>query len=137
MIAAGLGRAIIWYMLTDAQRLGLLGERIAAKWLRRRGWRVLEHRFRNGHRDLDLVVQRGKTVAFVEVKTRTDLCFGGPVSAVDFFKLQQLRRSAVVWMSRYGRSGMEYRIDVVAVWISGCDVKIYHVENAHVFHLDG
>ena len=124
-------------MLTDAQTLGLLGERIAAKWLRRRGWRVLEHRFRSGHRDLDLVVQRGKTIAFVEVKTRTDLCFGGPVSAVDFFKLQQLRRSAVVWMSRHGRPGMEYRIDVVAVWISGDHVKIYHVENAHVFHLDG
>ena len=137
MIAAGLRGAIIWYMLTDAQRLGLLGERIAAKWLRRRGWRVLEHRFKNGHRDLDLVVQRGKTVAFVEVKTRTDLNFGGPVSAVDFFKLQQLRRSALVWMSRHGRSGIEYRIDVIAVWITVGDVKILHVENAYVFHSYG
>jgi putative endonuclease len=124
-------------VLTQSQSLGLLGERIAAKWLRQRGWRVLEHRFQNGHRDLDLVVQRGKTVAFVEVKTRTDLSFGGPVSAVDFYKLQQLRRSALVWLARYGRSGMEYRIDVVAVWITGEAVKILHVENAYVFHLDG
>jgi putative endonuclease len=124
-------------VLTDAQALGLLGERIAAKWLRRRGWRVLEHRFRSGHRDLDLVVQRGKTVAFVEVKTRTDLNFGGPVSAVDFLKLQQLRRSALVWMSRNGRTGIEYRVDVIAVWINGDEVKILHVENAHVFHSYG
>jgi len=122
---------------TNAQALGLLGERIAAKWLRARGWRVLEHRFQNGHRDLDLIVQRGKTVAFVEVKTRTDLSFGGPVSAVDFYKLQQLRRSALVWLARYGRSGMEYRIDVVAVLIAGEEAKIMHVENAYVFHPDG
>jgi putative endonuclease len=122
---------------TESYALGLLGERIAAKWLRRHGWRVLEHRFQNGHRDLDLVVQRGKTVAFVEVKTRSDLSFGGPVSAVDFFKLQQLRRSALVWMARHGRSGIEYRIDVIAVWITENHVKIHHVENAYVFHPDG
>ena len=124
-------------MLTEAQILGLLGERIAARWLRRRGWRVVQHRFQNGHRDLDLVVQRGKTVAFVEVKTRTDLSFGGPASAVDFYKLQQLRRSALVWMARFGRSGIEYRIDVVAVWITPELVKIFHVENAYVFHCGG
>ena len=124
-------------MLTEAQTLGLLGERIAARWLRQRGWRVLEHRFRNGHRDLDLVVQRGKTVAFVEVKTRTDLSFGGPASAVEFYKLQQLRRSALVWMARHGRSGIEYRIDVVAVLITPEQVKILHVENAYVFHSGG
>ena len=124
-------------MSTNVQTLGLLGERIAAKWLRRRGWRVLEHRFQNGHRDLDLVVQRGKTVAFVEVKTRSKLNFGGPISGVDFRKLQQLRRSALVWMSRYGRSENEYRIDVIAVLVSDNQVKIRHVENAYVFHLDG
>ena len=129
--------ALRWNVLTESQALGLLGERVAAKWLRQRGWRVLEHRFRNGHRDLDLIVQRGKTVAFVEVKTRSDLSFGGPVSAIDFYKLQQLRRSALVWMARYGRSGIEYRIDVVAVLITETQVKILHVENAYVFHSDG
>jgi len=122
---------------TDAQALGLLGERIAAKWLRGRGWRVLDHRFRNGHRDLDLVVQRGETVAFIEVKTRSELDFGGPWGAIDFCKLQQLRRSALVWMARYGRAGIEYRIDVIAVWISENRVKIHHVENAYVFHRAG
>jgi hypothetical protein len=39
-------------------------------------------------------------------------------------------------MSRYGRSGIEYRIDVIAVWITENPVKIHHVENAYVFHLD-
>jgi putative endonuclease len=124
-------------MSAETQALGLLGERIAAKWLRQRGWRVLEHRFRNGHRDLDLVVERGRTVAFVEVKTRSDLDFGGPVSAVDFYKLQQLRRSALVWMARFGKPGIEYRIDVMAVWITDKQVKIRHVENAYVFHCGG
>jgi putative endonuclease len=124
-------------VLTEPQALGLLGERIAARWLRSRGWRILEHRYQNGHRDLDLVVQRDKTIAFIEVKTRSELSFGGPVSAVDFHKLQQLRRSALVWMARHGREGMEYRVDVIAVWITEKHVKILHVENAHVFHPPG
>ena len=57
-------------MTKARQELGLLGERIAARWLMRDGWRVLAHRFRSGHRDIDLVMQRGQEVAFVEVKAR-------------------------------------------------------------------
>jgi putative endonuclease len=134
MSGASRGEPFWSTMSTDAQDLGLLGERIAAKWLRARGWTILVHRFRNGHRDIDLVSRRDNTIAFVEVKTRSDLGFGGPVSAVDYDKLQQLRRSALVWMARNGRAEFEYRVDVIGVLIQSEQVKILHVENAYVFH---
>ena len=57
-------------MSAARQALGELGERIAERWLRRRGWRVMQRRFRTGHRDIDLVVEREGMVAFVEVKAR-------------------------------------------------------------------
>src|SRR3954467_15168419 len=68
-------------MSAATQAFGELGERIAERWLRRRGWRVIQRRFRSGHRDIDLVVERDGTIAFVEVKARRGGEFGGPVQA--------------------------------------------------------
>src|SRR5215218_2840632 len=68
-------------MSAATQALGELGERIAERWLRARGWRVVQRRFRSGHRDIDLVVERDGVVAFVEVKARRGDGFGGPVEA--------------------------------------------------------
>lgn len=117
-------------MSTARQAFGELGERIAERWLRRRGWRVVQRRFRSGHRDIDLVVERDGTVAFVEVKARQGPEFGGPVQAVNYRKRKQLERSALVWIDRHGRSAESYRFDVVGVLLNGAEVRICHVENA-------
>ena len=117
-------------MSAARQTLGRIGEAVAARWLRRHGWRVLAERFRNGHRDLDLVVERGGTVAFVEVKTRRDTAFGDPIEAVSWRKRRELIRSAKVWTDRFGPPGAAYRFDVVGVVVLGRDARIRHVENA-------
>lgn len=117
-------------MSAARQTFGVLGERIAERWLRRRGWRVVQRRFRNGHRDIDLVVERDGTVAFVEVKARRGPAFGGPVQAVNWRKRKELQRSAMVWIDRHGREAESYRFDVVGVLVDGAEVRICHVENA-------
>ena len=117
-------------MSTARQAFGELGEKIAERWLRRRGWRVIQRRFRSGHRDIDLVVERDGTVAFVEVKARRGADFGGPVQAVDHRKRKQLERSAMVWIDRHGRDTEDYRFDVVGVLVDGAAVRVCHVENA-------
>lgn len=117
-------------MSADRQELGLLGERHAERWLVARGWRVLARRFRSGHRDLDLVVERSGTVAFVEVKARRSRRWGHPVEAVDWRKQRELVRSAQVWIARHGRAGTAYRFDVIGVLVDGDRVRVRHVENA-------
>lgn len=117
-------------MSAARQAFGELGERIAERWLRQRGWRIVQRRFRNGRRDIDLVVERDGVVVFVEVKARRGPEFGGPVSAVDHRKRTQLERSALVWIDRYGSELESYRFDVVGVLVNGADVLICHVENA-------
>ena len=117
-------------MSTNRQAFGALGERIAERWLRRRGWRVLERRFRSGHRDIDLVVEREGTVAFVEVKARQGTRFGDPVEAVHWSKQRELSRSAMVWIDRHGRPNDSYRFDVVGVLVEGDRVRVRHIENA-------
>ena len=117
-------------MGTHNQRLGLLGEEIAARWLTRRGWRIVYRRFRNGRRDIDLVAQRDALVAFVEVKARKGSTFGDPVEAVNHRKQRELTRSARVWIDRHGRAEENYRFDVVGVLVDDQRVLVKHVENA-------
>src|SRR5437868_7669645 len=100
-------------MSAAKQAFGELGERIAERWLRRKGWRVVQRRFRSGHRDIDLVVEQEGVVAFVEVKARRGDRFGDPVEAVNWRKQRELGRSARVWIARHGRSEDAYRFDVV------------------------
>jgi len=115
--------------------MGMKGERVASRWLRVHGWAIAEHRFRNGHRDIDLIAtreeqNRGRTVAFVEVKTRARDAFGGPIGQVGWRKQRELRRSAMVWMSRHQRPGDTFRFDVIGVIVSPTNVRVQHVENA-------
>jgi putative endonuclease len=91
---------------------------------------VVQRRFRNGRRDIDLVVERDGTVAFVEVKARRGAEFGGPVQAVNWRKRKELQRSAMAWIDRHGRGAEMYRFDVVGVLMNGAEVRICHVENA-------
>lgn len=117
-------------MSAARQAFGELGERIAERWLRKRGWRVVQRRFRNGRRDIDLVVERDGTVVFVEVKARRGADFGGPVQAVNWRKQKELERSAMVWIDRHGKDAEIYRFDVVGVLLNGAVVRVCHVENA-------
>ena len=91
---------------------------------------MVQRRFRSGRRDIDLVVEREGTVAFVEVKARRGAAFGGPVQAVNWRKQKELQRSAMVWIDRHGRDAEIYRFDVVGVLLNGADVRVCHVENA-------
>jgi putative endonuclease len=111
-------------------QLGVLGESLAARWVAQRGWRVLARRFRVGHRDIDLIVQRGRTVAFVEVKTRRRMGFGGPIGAVGRQKRRHLSHAATIWIDRHGEPGAEYRFDVIGVLLGEGLVRVAHVENA-------
>ncbi len=128
------GPRVLWAMSAARQALGEQGERIAERWLRGRGWRVLQRRFRSGHRDIDLVVERDGLVAFVEVKARRTAEFGGPVAAVNWRKQKELGRSARVWIDRHGRGPEAYRFDVVGVIVEPGRVRVRHVEGAFELH---
>ena len=123
-------------MSRERQSMGVRGERVAEKWLHVHGWQIAERRFRNGHRDIDLVAVRpepaglGRTVAFVEVKTRASADFGGPVSAVNWRKQRELSRSAKIWMSRFQEPGDTFRFDVIGVILGRENVRVQHIENA-------
>ena len=117
-------------MTIESNRFGVTGERLAARWLERKGWRVLQRRYRSGRRDIDLIAERSGLVAFVEVKARAGTRFGDPIEAVNWKKRSELTRAALTWIDRHGRANETYRFDVIGVLVSGSSVRVRHVEDA-------
>lgn len=117
--------------MTTQRQLGIRGERLAAEYLEVLGYTVLARNYRWGHREVDLVVQLGDIVAFVEVKTRAGDGFGHPLEAITALKRREVERVAVHWQRRNGRPGQQYRFDAVGVLIRrGARPIIEHVPNA-------
>jgi putative endonuclease len=116
----------------DRQVLGVEGERIAMAFLTSCGWSIEAHRFRLGRHDVDLVIRKDRTVAFVEVKTRRSATYGSGLEAVGWRKQRDLGRVASVWVLRHGRPGDEYRFDLVSVQVGvrGSGPVIEHVADA-------
>ena len=104
--------------MTRARRvLGAEGEAAVAAWYEGRGYQVLARNWRCPTGELDLVVRRGRTLVFCEVKTRTSASFGAPVEAVTPAKQARLRRLAGQWLEAAGGTGPggDLRFDVASV----------------------
>src|SRR5579863_7525549 len=80
--------------------LGVRGEQIAARHLRRRGLMILARNYRAAGAEVDLVVLDRTTLVFVEVKTRAGSGFGAPQDAVDAAKQKRIRRAAESYAAR-------------------------------------
>src|SRR4051812_50154236 len=97
-------------MSAARQEFGEEGERVAERWLRRRGWRVLQRRFRNGHRDIGLGAEKDGTGAFVGGKGRRGYQFGGPVEGGGRRKQGGPARPAAGGGGRHRGPGGSYRV---------------------------
>ena len=83
---------------------------------RLRGYRILGTNVWIGGYELDLVVRRGRRLAFVEVKAKSGERLGDPLEMVTAEKQRRLRRAAETWLAAHPEcAGLEARFDVVAV----------------------
>jgi putative endonuclease len=101
--------------LTAAKPLGQRGETAAARYLKRLGYKIVARGSRLRPGELDLVAVDGRTVVFVEVKTRQSGEAGHPAEAVDTAKQRRLTRLAVTFLKRHGLLEYPARFDVIAV----------------------
>jgi putative endonuclease len=105
--------------------LGRRGERLAADFLRARGFTLVAANFKLGvgrnrrgalvQAEIDLVAYEGDTLCFVEVKTRASDRFAAPEANVDLRKQRQITRAARAYRRALGLMGQPYRYDVVGV----------------------
>jgi len=109
-----------WQERSVEQPLGGRGETAAARHLKRLGYRIVARGERGQLGELDLVAVDGRTVVFVEVKTRQTHDSGNPADAVDLEKQRRLTRLALAYLKQHGLLECPARFDVVAVtWPAG------------------
>lgn len=103
--------------MVSSQRttLGDRGEKAAAEFLTRRGFRVLHRQYRTQLGEIDLICRDGTHTVFVEVKTRRTLRTGHPTESITRKKQQQLTRLALAYLKRNDLLETPSRFDVVSV----------------------
>jgi len=97
----------------EAERGGRRAERLAAWWLRLKGWRILAIRARTPVGEVDLIARRGRTLAFIEVKARASTA--DVELALDEYRLRRVIRAAEALLPRHMRDGDIARIDAIFV----------------------
>jgi putative endonuclease len=95
--------------------LGRQGEQLAAEYLKKAGFRILDRNYRCADGEIDIVAADRRDLVACEVKTRSGVRFGTPVEAVTSRKLRRLRRLAAVWASSHGWFFDQLRVDIVGV----------------------
>ena len=100
---------------TPRQIMGARGEKAAAKYLSRHGYKILLRNFRSGKAEVDIVARNKDWLVFVEVKTRETEEFGAPSEAVDHEKQRNLSKAALDYLRLLGNPRIHFRFDVVEV----------------------
>ena len=114
----------------EKKPLGDRGENLAARELQKKGYRILNRNFKAPMGEIDIIARDGKTLVFVEVKTRA-YDEPAPEEQVNPTKMNQLTKAGKFYLSRYGQPQPPARFDVVAiVWPQGQPPQIRHIENA-------
>jgi putative endonuclease len=130
-----------------ANPIGRLGEDLAAEFLQKKGYTILERNFRKGYGEIDIIAlqdilnspqsslhKRGgntKILVFIEVKTRTSNAYGTPLEGITPKKLKELIQTAMFYKHIHRELPESLRIDAISVSLHGYDKAstIEHVEN--------
>lgn len=104
----------------DTGERGRRGEKLAAKFLRKHGYKILYRNFRGRTGgEIDIVAREGDTLVFVEVKTRGSEEFGRPFETIRRDQRRRISRGALAWLRLLDNPDILFRFDAVEVILRG------------------
>lgn len=111
--------------------IAIRGEDIAAKFLKEKGYKIIERNFRKGYGEIDIIAIHKNILVFIEVKTRTSNKFGTPFEAITYFKLKTLVKTAEFYKVLNPKLPESLRIDAISVILdeNNDTSQIEHMEN--------
>jgi putative endonuclease len=117
---------------SQRKALGDWGERTAAEYLERHGYRILDTNYRCTWGEVDLIAQQCDCLVFVEVRTRRGDAFGTPAESVTSQKQERLVATAETYVQALESPPPEWRIDLITITISGKKKapRLEHLPNA-------
>ncbi len=113
------------------QSLGHLGEALAANYLEKKGYAILERNWRTPYGEIDLIAQVNGVIVFVEVKTRASRSLGPPEISITPRKAEHMRSAAEYYIQQHSEMNNDWRVDVLTILLSkgNSPPLIDHFEN--------
>ena len=114
------------------KELGDIGEELAKKFLKKKGYRIRETNYRCREGEIDIIAEKKDYLVFIEVRTKTSSGFGSPEESVTSAKKDKLITSALIYMSSHKNLPSSWRIDFVGIELGENDkaTRIELIENA-------
>lgn len=111
------------------RQIGLDGERLAAKFLQKLGYKILTHNFHSRFGEIDIIAKDKSTIVFIEVKSRSNNSFGTPLEAITYSKIEKIKKTAFYFLTLNNLGSSDFRIDAVEVIMGTEQVNINHLKN--------
>jgi len=109
---------------------GKEGEETAVKYLKKRGYKIIENNWRCHMGEIDIIARHKDDTVFIEVKTRTDAGLGAPQESVDQRKQKKIIKSALTYIQCKNLEGQNFRFDVIAIDFSSGKQEIILFQDA-------
>ena len=111
---------------------GILGEKLARDFLKKRGYHILETNYRCPHGEIDIIAKHKDSLVFIEVRAKKSLEFGSPEESITPAKKERMMTTAYHYQQTHDNLPPSWRIDVVAVELDqkGKPSRIELIENA-------
>ena len=105
-----------WVTSMNKRSFGSIGEKIAADYLTKNGFTILDQNFRSGRfGEIDIIAAENEYICFIEVKTRTSSLFGTPIEAVGYEKRRKIKALAWIYLKHKNLGERNMRFDIVEV----------------------
>ena len=114
-------------MKDNRKQLGLYGEHIAAQFLSKHGYQIIEKNFRCSLGEIDIIAEHNGCIVFIEVRTKKKLTFGTPEESITTAKKDKLISLVETYLQMKEKSDSPWRIDMVAIEIHK-DNSIFRIE---------
>lgn len=112
--------------------VGDYGENLAKEYLENIGYIIWDKNFKCKTGEIDIIAQKSRTIAFIEVKSRYNNFYGNPCEAVNFIKKAKIYKAAKFYIFKNKLNGFDFRFDVIEVIFNYNNNNNYinHIENA-------
>ena len=113
----------------ENKKKGEFGELIAEKYLRGKGFSILQKNWTCRWGEIDIIAEHKEAIVFVEVKYRTNTNFGAPNNSITSKKLKSLKNSIWRYLLLHNQFNEECRLDVICITSQGRKAKLKHYKS--------
>lgn len=110
-----------------------MGENLSTKYLIKKGYKIVDRNFRCKSGEIDIIAENKDYLIFIEVKTRSSLCYGKPQDAVHKYKRKNMIKTARYYLYINKFENRFIRFDIIEIYLKRESFKINHIQKVDIF----